>query len=85
MAKHCTLEDGGVHNDRAWRLQKLFQETGEWVSLGSDPARNNKREFHQAPLTRLVEFTGLHGDQGEEPAGQFFPGLGGLEVEYSQG
>ena len=46
----------------------------------SVPARqtllNSKSEFHQAPLTRLVAFTGLHGDQGEDQAGQAFPGAG---------
>ena len=37
---------------------------------------NSKSEFHQAPLTRLVAFTGLHGDQREEQAGHVFPGVG---------
>ena len=39
---------------------------------------NSKSEFHQAPLTRLVAFTGLHGDQGEDQAGQAFPGAGAV-------
>ena len=38
--------------------------------------KNGNKGDKNAPLTRLVAFTGLHGDQGEEQAGQVFPGVG---------
>ena len=47
-------------------------------SSQADTLLNSKSEFHQAPLTRLVAFTGLHGDQGEDQAGQAFPGAGAV-------
>ena len=51
----------------------------------ADILLNSKSEFHQAPLTRLVAFTGLHNDQGEEQAGQVFLGLERLELVDGQG
>ena len=58
----------------------LKRQVNELVRISSSQADillNSKSEFHQAPLTRLVAFTGLHGDQGEDQAAQAFPGEAG--------
>ena len=58
----------------------LKRQVKEAVSISSsqpDILLNSKSEFHKAPLTRLVAFMGLHGDQGEHQAEQAFPGDGG--------
>ena len=83
--KHCTLEHGGEKVDftmtalRSFRscLKRQVNEAVRISSSQADILLNSKSEFHQAPLTRLVAFTGLHGDQGEDQAGQAFPGDGG--------
>ena len=69
------------HNDRPKRSFRicLKRQVNEAVRISSSQADillNSKSEFHQAPLTRLVAFMGLHGDQGEDQAGQAFPGGG---------
>ena len=83
--KHCTLEHGGEKVEFCMTALKSFRsclkrQVNESVRISSSQADvllNSKNEFHQAPLTRLVAFTGLHGDQGEDQAGQIFPGAGG--------
>ena len=60
----------------------LKRQVNEAVKIGSSQADillNSKSEFHQAPLTRMVAFSGLHGDQGEDQAGQVFPLAGAGE------
>ena len=82
--KHCTLEHGGEKVDFTMTALGSFRsclkrQVNESVRISSSQADillNSKSEFHQAPLTRLVAFTGLHGDQGEDQAGQIFPGAG---------
>ena len=47
----------------------LLRQVNEAVRISSSRADimlNSKSEFHQAPLTRLVAYRGLHGDQGED-------------------
>ena len=83
--KHCTLEHGGEKVEFCMTALKSFRsclkrQVNESVRISSSQADvllNSKNEFHQAPLTRLVASTGLHGDQGEDQAGQIFPGAGG--------
>ena len=83
--KHCTLEHGGEKVDFTITALGSFRsclkrQVNEAVRISSSQADillNSKSEFHQAPLTRLVAFMGLHGDQGEDQAGQAFPGDGG--------
>ena len=82
--KHCTLEHGGEKVEFTMTALGSFRsclkrQVNESVRISSSQADillNSKSEFHQAPLTRLVAFTGLHNDQGEEQAGQVFPGVG---------
>ena len=72
--KHCTLEHGGEKVEfkmKALRSFKscLLRQVNEAVRISSSRADimlNSKSEFHQAPLTRLVAYRGLHGDQGED-------------------
>ena len=79
-----TLEHGGEKFDFTMTALGSFRsclkrQVNESVIISSSQADillNSKSEFHQAPLTRLVAFTGLHGDQGEDQAGQVFPGAG---------
>ena len=79
--KHCTLVHGGEKVDFTMTALGSFRsclkrQVNESVRISSSQADillNSKSEFHQAPLTRLVAFTGLHGEQGEEQA---FPGAG---------
>ena len=83
--KHCTLEHGGEKVDFCMTALKSFRsclkrQVNESVRISSSQADillNSKNEFHQAPMTRLVAFTGLHGDQGEDQAGLPFPVAGG--------
>ena len=87
--KHCTLVHGGEKVDFTMTALRSFRsclkrQVKEAVSISSsqpDILLNSKSEFHQAPLTRLVAFMGLHGDQGEHQAGQAFPGDGGAGAE----
>ena len=58
-------------------LKRQVNEAVRRSSSQADILLNSKSEFHQAPLTRLVAFMGLHGDQGEHQAEQAFPGDGG--------
>ena len=82
--KHCTLVHGGDKVDFTMTALGSFRsclkrQVNESVRISSSQADillNSKSEFHQAPLTRLVAFTGLHGEQGEDQAGQAFPGAG---------
>ena len=79
--KHCTLEHGGEKVNFTMTAPRGFRsclkrQVNEAVRIGSSQADillNSKSEFHQAPLTRMVAFSGLHGDQGEDQAGQVFP------------
>ena len=83
--RSCTLEHGGEKVDFTMTALRSFRscpkrQVNEAVRISSrqaDILLNSKSEFHQAPLTRLLVFTGLHGDQGEDQAGQAFPGDGG--------
>ena len=82
---YSTLEHGGEKVDFTMTALGSFRsclkrQVNESVRISSSQADillNSKSEFHQAPLTRLVAFTGLHGDQGEDQAAQAFPGAGG--------
>ena len=52
-----------------------MRQVNEAVRISSsraDTVLNSKSEFHQAPLTRLVAYRGLHGEQGEDQ-GRVFP------------
>ena len=53
-------------------LKRQVNEAVRIDSSQADVLLNSKSEFHQAPLTRMVAFSGLHGDQGEDQAGQVF-------------
>ena len=56
-------------------VKRITRQVNEAVRISSNQADillNSKNQFHQAPLTRLVAVTGLHGDQGEDQAGQSF-------------
>ena len=85
--KHCTLEHGGEKVNFTMTALRGFRsclkrQVNEAVRIGSSQADillNSKSEFHQAPLTRVVAFSGLHGDQGEDQAGQVFPLAGAGE------
>ena len=87
--KYCTFEHGGEKVDFTMTALRSFRsclkrQVKEAVSISSsqpDILLNSKSEFHQAPLTRLVAFMGLHDDQGEHQAGQAFPGDGGAGAE----
>ena len=82
--KHCTLVHGGEKVDftmtalRSFRscLKRQVNESVRISSSQADILLNSKSEFHQAPLTRLVAFTGLQGEQGEDQTGQAFPQAG---------
>ena len=71
--KHCTLEhdrEKVQFQMKALRSFKscLMRQVNEPVRISSsraDMLLNSKNEFHQAPLTRLVAFRGLQGEQGE--------------------
>ena len=58
-------------------MKRQVNESVRISSSQADVLLNSKNEFHQAPLTRLIAFTGLHGDQGEDQAGLPFPVAGG--------
>ena len=90
--KHCTLEHGGEKVNFTITILKSFRsffkqllklmQVNEAVRIGSsqvDVLLNSKSEFHQAPLTRVLAFSGLHGDQGEDQTGQVFSLVGAWE------
>ena len=63
------------------RQLRLYAREGNWRQVAADIEtefrRIDKISLRSSPLTRLVAFMGLHGDQGKDQAGQAFPGDGG--------
>ena len=71
--KHCLLEHDGSKVNFSMKVCGSFQscivrqvnEPVRMLRAKADCLMNSKSEFHQAPLVRVVAFTGLQEEQGE--------------------